>query len=229
MKILIVDDHVLFRQGLNNLLNDQPGFEVIGEAGTVVEAIELSRTLRPELILMDFSLPDGTGLEATRAILEENPDCKIVFLTIYETDDKLWAAIRLGAKGYMLKNVPITKLVASLQAIERGEPAISRTMTGRIFEKLTQMENPQLEKANHLNKLSRREREILHELAEGATNQEIAQHLSISENTVKHHIRSLLAKLGLHNRHAASTFAKKYTSLSSTKDIRLELTDGEDL
>ena len=210
MKILIVDDHVLFRQGLISLLNPQPEFDVVGEAGSVLQAIEMARQLQPDLILMDFSLPDGTGLEATQAILQENPDCKIVFLTVYETDEKLLDAIRLGAKGYMLKNVPITKLLSSLQALERGEPAISRAMTGRIIEAFSRMENPQPGKSEALSRLSQREREILQELAEGLSNQEIANRLFISENTVKHHIHSILTKLELQNRREATGFARKH-------------------
>jgi len=210
MKILIVDDHVLFRQGLISLLNPLPEFEVVGEAGSVLQAIEIARKLKPDLILMDFNLPDGTGLEATQVILQEHPDCKIVFLTIYETDEKLLAAIRLGAKGYMLKNTPITNLLASLRSLERGELAISRVMTGRIIQAYSQMEDPQPKKPEALNKLSQREREILQELAEGMSNQEIANCLFISENTVKHHIHSILAKLELHNRREVADFARKH-------------------
>ena len=120
MRVLIVDDHVLFREGLMSVLKSQKNFEVVGQAGTMREAVDLALQLKPELILMDFSLPDGTGLEATEAILAEHPDCKIVFLTVYETDEKLFAALRRGAKGYLLKNVPVSALVASLQSLEKG-------------------------------------------------------------------------------------------------------------
>jgi DNA-binding NarL/FixJ family response regulator len=126
MKILIVDDHVLFREGLSSLIAKQTDLTVVGEAGSVHEAIEKARTTLPEMILLDFNLPDGTGLDATRAILAELPDVKIVFLTIYEDDERLFAAIRAGAQGYLLKNIPVAKLLAALRGlIERGEAAIT--------------------------------------------------------------------------------------------------------
>lgn len=209
MRLLVVDDQVLFRQGLVSLIDAHPDFEVVGKAGSVSQAIKLARELKPDMILMDFNLPDGTGLEATQSILQENPDCKIVFLTIYETSDKLLAAIRLGAKGYMLKNVPISKLLSSLQAVERGEPAISRQMTGQIIEAFSHMDNPRVEKSETVCKLSKRELEIMQELAEGYSNREIADHLVIAENTVKHHIHNILGKLELSNRHEAADFARK--------------------
>ncbi len=110
MKVLVVDDHVLFREGLVSLLKADKYFNVVGQAGSVHEAIYLASKLRPELILMDFSLPDGDGAEASAAILAEQPGCKIVFLTMYDADDKLIAAIRSGAKGYLLKNVPVSEI-----------------------------------------------------------------------------------------------------------------------
>jgi len=222
MKILLVDDHILFRQGLSSLLKSQTGFDVIGEAGSVLQAIEMARTLKPDLVLMDFSLPDGTGLEATQAILKQDPSCKIVFLTVYETDDKLLAAMRLGAKGYLLKNVPIANLLASLQALERGEPAISRLMAGRIIEEFVRMENPVPGNADALNRLSRREREILQEVSKGQSNQEIANRLFISENTVKHHVHSILAKLELHDRREATSYAKSATIRNNTTGSEFE-------
>ncbi len=134
MKILIVDDHILFRDGLVGILKARPEFEVVGEAGTVSEAIEKARRLKPDMILMDWGLPDGDGSQAAQQILSEQPECKIVFLTIYEADEKLYAAVRSGAKGYMLKNVPSEKLIHALLDVEAGKPAISRKMTGQLME-----------------------------------------------------------------------------------------------
>ena len=134
MKILIVDDHVLFREGLVGILMARPEFEVVGEAGTVSEAIEKARLEKPDTILMDWGLPDGDGSLASQQILAEQPECKIVFLTIYEADEKLFAAIRSGAKGYMLKNIPSEKLVRALLDVESGSAAISRKMTGQLME-----------------------------------------------------------------------------------------------
>ena len=125
MRLLVVDDHILFREGLVSLIARQPDMLVLGEAGTVEEAVELSRRLRPDLVLMDFNLPDGTGLDATRIILADQPQVRIVFLTIYDEDERLFSAVRLGAKGYLLKNIPVTHLLAALRAVERGEAALS--------------------------------------------------------------------------------------------------------
>lgn len=207
MKVLVVDDHVLFREGLVSLLKADEYFKVVGQAGSVHEAIDLARKLHPELILMDFSLPDGDGAEASAAILAEQPDCKIVFLTMYDADDKLFAAIRSGAKGYLLKNVPVAKLVSSLKSIEKGEAAISGSMTMRILEKFSQQPaNGSSEVPIHAI-LSKREIEILQEIAKGASNSEIATKLFLSVNTVKHHVHNILAKLGLENRREAIQYA----------------------
>jgi DNA-binding NarL/FixJ family response regulator len=208
MNILIVDDHVLFREGLSSLLSGEPGMNVVAQAGSVREAIDMARQHRPEIVLMDFSLPDGSGAEASAVILQELPDCKIVFLTVYEADDKLLAAVRSGAKGYLLKNVPISKLISSLRGLEDGEAALSRKMTTRLLQELSGDRHVE-EKKNNLSLLSPRELEVLQELKSGASNREIAQKLVISENTVKHHIHSILAKLEVHNRREAVEIARR--------------------
>ncbi|MGW8227194.1 MAG: response regulator, partial [Anaerolineales bacterium] len=120
MKTLIVDDHVLFREGLVSILKERPEFKVVGEAGSVSEAIEMARQTEPELILMDWSLPDGDGSQASKQILAEQPNCQIVFLTVHEDDEKLFGAIRSGARGYILKNVPSAKLIRALLDVEAG-------------------------------------------------------------------------------------------------------------
>lgn len=209
MKILIVDDHVLFREGLVGIFAAHPEFEVVGEGGTVQEAVELARQLEPEMILMDWELPDGSGAEASRAILAELPECKIVFLTIYETDEKLFSAIRSGAKGYMLKNVSSAKLVRTLLDVEAGIPALSNEMTARLMEEFSHTSTKDELPTNSLEELSPREMDVLKELVEGASNREIADTLFISENTVKHHIHNILEKLNVENRRQAAHYAKK--------------------
>lgn len=206
-RILVIDDHVLFRDGLVSLFRSTPDFQVVDQAGSVKEGIEKAFHHRPDIILMDFSLPDGTGLDATRAILEELPDCKIIFLTVFETDESLLTAIRLGAKGYMLKNVSSSSLIASLRALAQGEIAMSRKMMSRVLEFSRSMPVPPTN--DRLNKLSPRELDILYELQDGASNMEIAQRLYLSENTVKHHIHSILEKLGVENRRQAGMIAKQ--------------------
>jgi DNA-binding NarL/FixJ family response regulator len=210
MRVLIVDDHVLFREGLVSLLKAQPDITVLGEAGCVSEAVDMARELEPDLILMDFGLPDGTGLDATQAILAEQPEAKIVFLTVHEQDDRLFAAIRSGAKGYLLKNVPVSKLLDYLRGVQNGEAAISPTMTSQILDEFARLGKAFDSDAAELGELTPRELEVLRELDTGATNQEIADRLVITENTVKVHVRNILAKLDLPNRRAAADFAQRH-------------------
>lgn len=219
MRILIVDDHILFREGLAGLLRSQPDMDVVGECGSVQEAVELARQHQPQVILMDYSLPDGTGLDATRAILAEHPQMQIIFLTVHDNDDRLITAMRSGAKGYLLKNLSVTKLLASLRALERGEAAISRTMMARILEEFAQSLPASGPSPSPLTELTTREIEVLSELADGITNNEIAGRLFISENTVKNHIHNILNKLNLQNRREAIEFARKL-GLSAPGDRR---------
>lgn len=209
IRILLVDDHVLFREGLAGLLRPEPDFDLVGQAGTAREAIQLGRQLQPDLILMDFTLPDGTGLDVTQAVLETNPNVSIVFLTIHEDDDRLFSAIRSGAKGYLLKNVPVESLLASLRGLPRGEAPLSPTLTLRMIHEFSRMTASESADPPALSSLTNREVDILRLLAHGATNQEIAARLVISENTVKNHVHNILEKLNVRNRREAARFAKK--------------------
>ena len=211
MKLVVVDDHVLFREGLVSLISRQPDMQVLGEAGSVAEAVEMARHHRPDLILMDFNLPDGNGLDATRIILAEHPQVKIVFLTIYDEDERLFAAVRLGAKGYLLKNIPVTQLLGALHAVERGEPALSPDMVVRLMDELARSPapEPRPSETDPLAQLTARELEVLRELATGASNRTIADHLFISENTVRNHVHNLLEKLGLASRREAVNLARQ--------------------
>jgi DNA-binding NarL/FixJ family response regulator len=215
MRVLIVDDHVLFRDGLVSLLNAQPDFEVVGQAGGVQEAIAIAQDLRPDVVLMDFGLPDGTGLEATRAIMADRPGTNIVFLTVHEEDDQLFAAIRSGARGYLLKNVPVAKLLTYLRGVACGEAAITGVLASRILSEFSRMQAPRRFAQPELDELTSREVQVLQELAAGASNHEIAGHLVISENTVKNHVRSILGKLNLRNRREAASFARQYGLVKS--------------
>ena len=207
-KLVIVDDHILFREGLIGLFRATPDFEVVGGAGSVFEGIEIARELRPDIVLMDFSMPDGTGLDATRAILADFPECRIVFLTMHEADETLFDALRAGARGYLPKNTPSPDLIASLRALEKGEVALSRRFVSRVVDEFSRTkENHAIE--NLSSKLSARELDVLYELGTGASNQEVARRLYLSENTVKHHIRSILEKLGVENRREAAVIANQ--------------------
>ncbi len=205
--VLVIEDHIMFREGLVSLFQNTSDFIVLAQAGTVKEGIEKAILHRPDIILMDFSLPDGTGLDATKAILAELPESKIIFLTVCETDENVLAAIRLGAKGYSLKNVSSSSLLASLRALDQGEMAMSRKMMSKVLEYSRSMiPSPA---TNILNRLSAREIDVLIELQNNASNSQIAQNLYLSENTVKHHIHNILDKLGVSNRREASMIASR--------------------
>jgi len=210
IKLVIVDDHALFREGLASILKLEPDIDICGLAGSVEEAVHVVDRLKPDMVLMDFTLPDGTGAEATRLILEKHPDCKIVFLTMSDSDENLFAAIRSGAKGYLLKNMSPSKLVIALRSVQEGESALSRSMTLRLMEELSRTKEGDRLSDVSLAQLTPRELEILQELVNGKSNKEIANQLFISENTVKYHVHSILEKLQLPDRRAAANFAKEH-------------------
>ena len=207
IRLLVVDDHILFREGLIAIIRSASDIEVVGQAGTVREAIETVRLLKPDLVLMDFGLPDGTGVEATHAILKEYPECKIVFLTMSAEDDNLFAAIRGGAKGYLLKDMHPQKLIAALRSVQQGESALSRTMTLRVMEELSRTRKTEYPSEITL---THREVDVLRAIAAGFSNQDIANHLFITENTVKYHVHSILDKLKLTSRKEAAAYAREH-------------------
>lgn len=206
MKLIIVDDHILFREGLASIIRSEADIEIAGMAGSVKEAVELAGSVQPDMILMDFSMPDGTGADATRLILQNNPKCKIVFLTMSEEDENLFDAIRSGAKGYLLKNMQPQKLVAALRAVQKGESALSRSMTMRLMEELSRTQKTEVVPDVTL---TMREIDVIRSLASGLSNLQIADQLYISENTVKYHVHSILRKLGLSDRKELSQYAKE--------------------
>lgn len=210
MKIAIVDDHILFREGLAAIIRQEPNIEIVGMAGTVQDAVEMVHRLNPDIVLMDFTLPDGTGADTTRKILQEHPGCKIVFMTMSDRDEDLLAAIRSGAVGYLMKNMTPSKLVAALWSVQQGESALSRSMTLRLMEELSRTKEPEQAGDPALAKLTQREREVLVELEDGKSNQEIAALLFISENTVKYHVHSILEKINLHDRRELARFAREH-------------------
>ena len=208
-KVLVIEDHLLFRDGLTSLFRTTPDFKIVGEAGSIHEGINKACLVHPDIILMDYSLPDGTGLEATKAILAEIPDCKIVFLTVHEADEKLFAAIRAGAKGYLPKNLAGKNLISSLRALARDEFAISRKLSSRIVDEFSRSNFQNSLNEKILGQLSPREHDVLCELQTGISNNEIARRLFISENTVKHHVQNIYKKLGVETRRQASQVARR--------------------
>ena len=216
IRLLLVDDHVLFREGLVSLMASQPDLAVVGQAGTVREALILARQLRPHIVLMDYRLPDSDGLEATLAILAELPDTKIVFLTVHEDDETLFAAIRAGAVGYLFKNTRASELLSRLRAVARGEAGISPVIARRILEEFSRTSTATRSSGSTSPGLTAREIEIVREIAQGASNRDIAQRLVISEYTVKNHVRNVLAKLQLHSRREVADYARKHGLTRST-------------
>jgi DNA-binding NarL/FixJ family response regulator len=210
IRIIIVDDHILFREGLRAIIGSEPEIEIVGLAGSVDEAVELVSESQPDVILMDFSLPDGTGADATKRILAENPQAKILFLTMSEEDDDLFAAVRSGARGFLSKNLRPSKLVAAIHSIQDGESALSPAMTLRLMGELSRTKPSQPAVDPRLSKLTDRELEVLCILATGKTNQEIADQFFLAENTVKYHVHSILGKLNLPDRKAATVFAREH-------------------
>ena len=205
IKIVVADDHKLFRQGLIGLMRAHDDLvEVIGEASTGQEAVQLAHRLRPDVILMDIQMPDGDGLKATRQIRESLPEVAVVILTASELDEHLYEAVRLGAAGYLLKDLDAAELFELLAGVVDNEVAMTRAMASRL---LKIMANSDSRDAGAAHDLTEREIEVIHLLAQGASNPQIAEELFISINTVKSHISHILTKLQLENRTQAAAYA----------------------
>ena len=206
IRVMLVDDHALFRKGVASLLSACPDIEVVGEAENGAEAVARVAELMPYLILMDIQMPALNGLEATRRIKAEHPYVKIVMLTVAEEDRSLFDAIKAGAHGYLLKKMEPDEFLAMVHGISRGEAPISRAMASKIlgeFGRRVKGQAPEDPAA----KLTPREHEVLQLLTQGRTNKEIANTLCVSENTIKNHLKNILAKLHLQNRVQAVAYA----------------------
>jgi len=206
MRVLLADDHALVRAGIASLLETW-GMEVVGQAADGREALELARTLRPDLILMDIGMPNVSGLEATRLVKSELPDVRIVMVTVSDDDADLFEAIKSGAEGYLLKGMSETDFNRVLSGIASGEPALSSGLAARILDEFARRSQPASDAPQDQEELTEREREVLMLVSEGATNREIAARLVISEHTVSFHVRNILAKLHLKNRAQAVAYA----------------------
>lgn len=207
--VVVVDDHALLREGVVSILNAQPDFEVVGEAGSVASAVTTVEAMRPDLVLMDYGLPDGTGLDATAEILASHPNTNVVLLTVHEEDDLLFAALRSGAKGYLLKNIPAREMLAKLRGLADGDPAIQAAQTRRIVSEFAKTSPRPSSPEEEITALTERELDVLALIVNGASNREIGLHLHISVHTVKNHVRHILEKLNVDNRHQAAEVAVK--------------------
>lgn len=205
MRILIADDHALFRDGLRSLLTAQ-GHDVVGEAKNGRDAVAMTRQLVPEMILMDYSMPEMDGLAATKAIHAEMPNIKVVILSATESDQLLFDAIKAGAQGYLLKNLEADEFFTLLDRASQGEPALTPAFARRLLVEFAKP--PEKPAAPEQDDLTDREREVLELMVEGVvSNRKLAKRLDLSENTVKFHVRNILDKLRLHNRAEAVGYA----------------------
>ena len=209
LRVVIVDDHTLFREGLATILEAQPDIEVVGQGGNAQDAVRLARDLLPEIVLLDIDMPGG-GLEAARTIVNELPVIKIVILTASEEDDHLIAALKIGARAFILKGVAARELLRILRAVAAGEsyvpPALAASLLVDMHEPRTHSHKPS---DNLFDDLTEREREILESLAGGLSNKEIGEKLFLSEKTVKHYMTNILQKLQVRNRVEAALLAQK--------------------
>jgi len=209
MRVLLADDHALFRDGLRSLLEAR-GIEVIGEAGTGLEAVDQSRRLRPDVVLMDLHMPTLDGLAATRIISAEQPGVRVVMLTASEEDAHLFEAIKSGAQGYLFKNLVADDLVRLLEGVGRGEPALTPALARKLLSEFARPAAAAARPApdETLEALTEREHDVLNLLVQGITsNRDLAERLVITENTVKYHFRNILDKLHVQNRAQVVAFA----------------------
>jgi DNA-binding NarL/FixJ family response regulator len=206
-RLLLADDHALFRDGLARLFAYEDDFEVVGEAADGEEALRLARSLQPDLVLMDVDMPRGGGIVATRRIKAELPAIRVVMLTVHDDDDTLFHAIKAGAQGYLVKSIRASEMLEMLRGMAHGEAPLSRAMAARILEEFARgTPDPVGDEADPADRLTLREEEVLELVAQRYTNKEIAQRLVLSEYTVKNHLSNILSKLHLRSRAEAARY-----------------------
>ena len=208
LRLLVVDDHEVVREGLVALLSRREEFQVVAEAGSVAESIAAARRFEPDLVVMDVRLPDGSGIEACRDIRAEFPAMRIVMLTSYPDEEAVLSAILAGASGYLLKQIRGRDLVTALEAVGRGDSLLDPAVTERVLERVRRIASG--DELDELSDLTSQERKILLLVAEGKTNKEIAADVFLSDKTVKNYVSSILSKLSLQRRAQAAAFVAKH-------------------
>jgi two-component system response regulator DevR len=207
VRLLVVDDHEVVRQGLVSLLDRRSGFEVVAQAGSVAESIALAARHEPDLVIMDVRLPDGSGIEACREIRAARPETRVIMLTSYPDEEAVLSAIIAGASGYLLKQIRGRDLVSALEAVGRGESLLDSAVTEKVLERVRRVASGSA--TDELAELTAQERKILLLVAEGKTNKEIAADVFLSDKTVKNYVSSILSKLNLQRRTQAAAFMAK--------------------
>jgi DNA-binding NarL/FixJ family response regulator len=208
IRVLIVDDHALFRRGLMLVLESEDGIDVVGEADDGEDAIAKAEQLAPDVVLMDVRMPRVSGIEATRRLAEALPTTKIIMLTVSDEEDDLYEAIKAGATGYLLKEISIEEVADAVRAVTQGQTLISPSMASKLIAEFTNLAKRATDRQQvPVPRLTDRELDVLRLVAQGITNREIAEQLFIAENTVKNHVRNILEKLHLHSRMEAVLYA----------------------
>lgn len=206
LRILLVDDHALFRSGIRLLLQQEAEFEIVGEAADGLDAVKRTQQLSPDVVLLDLNMPGLSGLEALQLIKQDRPECTVLILTVSEEGDELAQALRSGANGYLLKNMDADALIQSIRKAAAGIPVIADSMTVKLVAQLQKSAMHNTSDAD-VERLTPREREILQSLARGESNKEIARRFNLAESTVKIHVQSILKKLKLSSRVQAAVYA----------------------
>ncbi|HEY7225021.1 MAG TPA: response regulator transcription factor [Micromonosporaceae bacterium] len=205
--VLVADDDHLMRAGLAELLTVDPDIQIIGQAATGRQAVDLTRRLSPDVVLMDVRMPDLDGIAATRELVATQPRTKVLILTTFELDDYVFGALRAGASGFLLKRTRPEDLIAAVHTIADGDSLLSPSVTRRVIDRLAQQPAPQRPDQSQLSALTAREREVLGLVASGLSNREIAATLVVEESTIRTHVKHILHKLGLRDRIQAVIFA----------------------
>jgi two-component system nitrate/nitrite response regulator NarL len=209
IRILIVDDHTLFRSGIKALLQRQEDFEVVGEAGDGLEGLKRAKSLQPDVVLLDLHMPGIGGREAVKLLSEEVPACNVLLLTVSEDAEDLIETIRAGARGYLLKNIETDFLLNAIRSAARGESVVSPQMTGKLMMGV-RMGKEGVAQEDDREKLSPREKDIIALLAKGVSNKEMAHTLNVAESTIKIHVQNILKKLHLTSRVQAAVYAVEH-------------------